>query len=166
MTTRDSRSSGAWRAPRPPGQLVAASTPAAASGTLAAASGTTIVATPQQKRAAPRGQGSPAYLDLLARPSPPRPTHTSMSTKVSKTKATRSDEARAPRRGELEGIKASYNGISDFEEFHRLCSLLDANKVKTRELNNSGLRGKIITSTATAKRYVYGRRGGMFFLSR
>ena len=45
-----------------------ASSPAAANGTLAPASGTQIVATPQQKRAAARGQGSPAYVDLLARP--------------------------------------------------------------------------------------------------
>ena len=82
-----------------------------------------------------------------------------MSTNASKKKSTRSDEARAPRRGELEGIKASYKGISDFEEFHRLCRLLDAKEIKTRELEDLYKRGKVVTSFGTVKRYVYGERG-------
>eukprot|EP00966_Prymnesium_polylepis_P321730 7378033-Prymnesium_polylepis.1 len=96
--------------------------------------------------AAPRGQHTPAYYEWLEQPSPQKPSHTTVLTKKSKVKETRSDGARDVRRGELEGVPAQYKGISDFDEFQKLCSQIDKGELKWTELKELYSRGKIVTT--------------------
>jgi hypothetical protein len=106
--------------------------------------------------AAPRGQHTPAYYEWLEQPSPQKPSHTTVLTKKSKVKETRSDGARDVRRGELEGVPAQYKGISDFDEFQKLCSQIDKGELKWTELKELYSRGKIVTTESTINRSVNG----------
>ena len=100
-------------------------------------------------------QHTEAFDRFVQRPSPTKPSHTIALTKSSKAKATRSDDVRAVRRGELEGIPIKY-GIKNFEEFKELCALLDSGSIKRTEIDELFHRGKIVTSSSQVKRYVYG----------
>jgi len=125
----------------------------------ATAAAETALTASKPKQAAPRGQPSAAFLRLVERSSPTKPTYTSVLTKASgKEKETRSDGARLVRRGELEGISAKYTGIADYDEWRELCELLDENQIKVRELEELRQRGKISTAPKMVKRFVYGER--------
>ena len=112
-----------------------------------------------KRKAAPAGgRGAPTelYLELSSCPTPPRPTHRQQLTKSAKKRASRADTTRDARRGELEGMPGKYAGIQDFGELIRLCTALDAHKIKTRELVDLYNRGKIGTPPTRIKEYVYG----------
>jgi hypothetical protein len=111
---------------------------------------------PPKPAAAPRGQHTAAFEEWVQKPSPQKPTHTSVLTKQSKQKDTRSDNTRAVRRGELEGVSTKYQGISDFDEFYKLCSQIDNGELKWAELKELRARGKISTSEGTITRYTKG----------
>ena len=112
------------------------------------------------KRAA-RGEPSAKYLEFGDRPSPTRPTHSSVlgaAARGSTALATRSGKAREVRRGELEGIGTKYKGISNFSEFLELCELFETSQLKKKEIEDLYKRGKIETTLTSITRYVYGLR--------
>lgn len=104
-----------------------------------------------------RGQRSELFLELESRASPLKPSHAIVLAKPSKQKATRTDNARPARRGELDGIQAKYAGINDYDELVRLCSALRNGQIKTRELEELYRRGKIGVAPTRVKEFVYGR---------
>jgi len=101
-----------------------------------------------------RGEPTAKYLELVERPSPVRPNHHIVLAIGSKAQ-TRSKDARGVRRGELDGIKSTYSGISNLDEFLELCEAFSSGKLKITELEDLFLRGKISTSVTTVKRHVY-----------
>jgi len=108
-----------------------------------------------------RGEASKKYLEFAARPSPTRPTHSTVLGAVARGStalANRSGKAREVRRGELEGIGTKYKGISNFPEFLELCELFQAGQLKKAEIIDLYQRGKIVTSITCITKNVYGVR--------
>lgn len=113
-----------------------------------------------KKRAAPaarRGEHTALFEELVSKASPPKPTHSTVLARPSKQVATRTDLQRSVRRGELDGVHAKYAGITDLAEFKRLCTALDSNQIKKREIEELYKRGKIATNASAIFDHVYGR---------
>ena len=168
QTTRTAGTAASWRAsPRgvdtpaqaSPSIILAVQQVTKASGgrALMSIKAQTPVELSRSTDSSKRGEPTAKYLELVERPSPVRPTHHIVLAIGSKAQ-TRSKDARGVRRGELDGIKSTYSGISNLDEFLELCEAFSSGKLKTTELEDLFLRGKISTSVTTVKRHVYGLR--------